>query len=432
MKTPTRPGSSRRPSRRWHIPPPLIHGAESLEGGAILKEWNGELSVVLWQAFRDVMLWTNSDSRHRSELFAQSEGQPDETFQGLRGVADEPVESAIETLRGLSREPTHVREDRIARASRRISEWAVEKGRMQTALAFAQNAALAARNDPAAAFWVATIAVRLNDSARAEVWFRRAIGLARRSRNWRMYSRAFSGLGNLYMRRGNFPSARTLHIRALRGARRGGMRREQATALHDLFGVAVETGNAAEAERLAAQALKAYGTRSGRVHVLAHDLAYFWMERGQFRRAFSVFSAVLPLVDKPIERLFVLADICRAAGGMGATETVRDAAEEVSALIATADLQQGAARALLEVARGFVSLDDPERAEAAARRAIFFAERFREGKIRFAAEALIDSLAQPAPEAQTVPGDAPATEDSSDRLAEDFVRTLETIAGTTR
>src|SRR5690606_947287 len=120
---------------------------------------------------------------------------------------------------------------------------------------------------------VATVAGRLNDHARAEGWFRRAVGLARQSRDWRMYSRSFSGLGNLYTRRGNLPAARRLHTRALRGARRGGMRREQAAALHDLFIVSAETGNIWEAERLARQALEAFGTRNRRIHALAHDVA---------------------------------------------------------------------------------------------------------------------------------------------------------------
>src|SRR5690606_12400347 len=162
----------------------------------------------------------------------------------------------------------HAREDQVARACRQISEWADDEGRLATAFAFAQDAALASRDSAAAAFWVATVAVRLNDHARAEVWFRRAIGLARQSRDWRMYSRSFGGLGNLYIRRGNLPGARRLHTRALRGAKRGGMRREQAATLHDLFGVAVELGSIPEAERIARQALEAYGTRNRRVHVL--------------------------------------------------------------------------------------------------------------------------------------------------------------------
>jgi len=46
MKKRRRSSPSRRPSaRRWHIPPPLIHGPETLEGGGIPSEWGNELGV---------------------------------------------------------------------------------------------------------------------------------------------------------------------------------------------------------------------------------------------------------------------------------------------------------------------------------------------------------------------------------------------------
>ncbi|MQA89291.1 MAG: tetratricopeptide repeat protein [Gemmatimonas sp.] len=423
---------SRVPSRRWHVPPPLIHGPETLEGGEILQEWGSGLGVILWQAFRDSVLWATSAPESRAETFvtvgrSETRGSPE--------VATEPdprLEAGLRILQRIVTKPDSIREAQVARACRQLSEWADDKGRLETALAFAQSAALAVAQDAAAAFWVATIAVRLNDHARAEVWFRRAIGLARQSRDWRMYSRSFGGLGNLYIRRGNLPAARRLHTRALRGARRGGMRREQATALHDLFAVAVETGSADEAERFARQALEAYGIRNRRVHVLAHDVAYFWMERGHFARALPIFQAVLPLMQRPIERLFVAADIARAAGGVGDHATAEASAAEVWSAAVEPEIEPGAARALLEVARGYVSLDQTERARSAAERALALASKHRESRVRFAAEALIDSLGTrpettieeevPSPLAQPNP-------DSGDQLAADLVRTLEVIAG---
>ena len=247
----------------------------------------------------------------------------------------------------------------------------------EEALRALEDAALAARGSAAAAFWVATLAGRMNDHARAEGWFRRAVGLARQNQDWRLYSQAFSGLGNLYIRRGNLPAARRLHTRALRGARRGGMRREQASALHDLFVVAVELGNATEAEKLARQALEKCGTRDDRVHALAHDVAYFWMEQGNFGRALSVFQAVLPLIDKPIERVFVLANIVRAAGGVGDMGGARSAAGKVEQLLTDPVLKPATARALIEVGRGFFSLEDYAAAEGAARRAMISATEER-------------------------------------------------------
>lgn len=433
MKARRRYASKRRSSaRRWHIPPPLIHGSDTLEGGGILQDWGNELGVLLWQSSRDALLWATTEPSSRGGSFS-ARTAPDPFTPLIDSQTETRVRAALRVLRQIAREPESVREEQVARACRQISEWAESEGRLETALAFAQNAALAAASDPSAAFWVATVAVRLNDHARAEVWFRRAIGLARRARDWRMYSRAFGGLGNLYMRRGNLPSARRLHTRALRGARRGGMRREQAAALHDLFAVAVETGQPPEAERLARLALEAYGTRSARVHVLAHDVAYFWMDHGHDDRALAVFQAVLPLIEKPVERLFVIADIARAAAGTGDRDLAFDSAAEVHRLIREPELEQGAARALLEVARGYHQLDEHERAEEAARQAIAFATRFRESKVRFAAEALLESLLGIAAQVQApAPVAAPPSENGSgDQLAAQFVKTLEMMTGAT-
>ena len=423
----------RAPSRRWHIPPPLIHGPETLEGGGILHEWGSELGVLLWQTSRDVLLWATTEPASRAETFASRSGALlDHQIKALVSEdADPRLRAGLQQLHQMVAQPGTVKEEQVARACRQLSEWADDVGKLGTALAFAQDCALASRRDAGAAFWVATVAVRLNDHARAEVWFRRAVGLARQSRDWRMYSRAFGGLGNLYVRRGNLPAARRLHTRALRGARRGGMRREQAAALHDLFGVAVETGANAEAERLARVALDTYGMRNRRVHVLAHDVAYFWMEQGHFARALPVFQAVLPLVHRPLERLFVLADLVRAAGGVGDVSTAEAAADEVWQYALDPELAQGAARALLEVAHGFMSLGDITRAGEAAGLALATAIENRESKVRFAAEAVIESLRKSLDDTEVVPvPQAPEVDSSSgDALAADFVRTLEAIAG---
>ncbi len=428
MKKRRRSAPRRRASqRRWHIPPPLIHGPETLEGGGILNEWNSELGVVLWQAYRDAMLWATSDPDRRAEMFATSSS----VASRYEGVAtdDAGLRTSLRFFAQLTSSPGDVRDEQVSRACRQVSEWAEERGHLGTALAFAQNAALAARHDPSAAFWVATLAVRMNDHARAEVWFRRAIGLARQARDWRMYSHAFSGLGNLYRRRGNLPAARRLHTRALRGARRGGMRREQAGALHDLFAVAVETSSAPDAEKYARLALEAYGSRNRRVHVLAHDVAYFWMEQGYFARASSVFQAVLPLIERPVERLYVLADLARAAAGMGDAVTAESAAEDAWKLAEMPEVEMGAAPALLELARAYLSLGKLEEARTAGSLSIQSATKYRESKVRFMAEAVLDAINSASVEV-AAPVEVPSREPSyGDELAADFVRTLEVMTG---
>lgn len=416
---------TRKTSRRWHIPPPLVHGPEALEGGSVLEEVQSELGALLWQALRDVMLWADTAPEERADLFPpEASARREASFTSL-AETDEVV-GALRALGAVLGGAAPADAAAVARACEEISRWAERRDSLQTALAFAQNAALADPANPDSAFNVARLAVRIADHARAEVWFRRAIGLARQAHDWRRYSRAFSGLGNLYLMRGNLPGAQRFHLRALRGARRGGVRAEQAAALHDLFGVAIETGRVAEAERYAREATLAYGSRNPRLAALAHDVAYSWMQQGHFARALAVFQAVLPLIDQPMERLFVEADLMRAAAGAGDAELARRMATNVWEKAARPDHAQGAARALLELGLGALQLQDLDLAESAARRVVVVAGERMEGKTRLAGESLLDAVRRARAASRSTPQEVAveSPSESADALAEELIRTL--------
>jgi tetratricopeptide (TPR) repeat protein len=196
-----------------------------------------------------------------------------------------------------------------------VALWAETQRMPRTALAFQQNASLAAPKDASSALEVARLAMQESDYARAEVWLRRAIGLAREARDWRLYSRAFAHLGDLHRARGSVPGAHRFYIRSLRGARRGGMRREQAVALHRLFSLAREAGRADEAERYARLAFDGYGGRGPdpRVADLAREVGQLWLEQGRFAEARLALEAALPFVRDPAERIRVQDELARAA-----------------------------------------------------------------------------------------------------------------------
>lgn len=406
-RAPVRP---RKSDRRWHIPPPLVHGPEPLEGGAVLEENRDAAGVVLWQALRDVLLWVETPAEQRGEIFAAEAGA--RWRRTVDGVGLEPELAApLRALSELVDSPAAVTGESVAGACREIAQWAQARNSTATALAFLQNAALATPADAMPALAVARLAAGMADYARAEVWYRRAVGLARQARDWRTYSQAFSGLGELHRSRGALPSAHRFHIRALRGARRGGLRVEQAVALHDLFNLSVEAGRTEEAERYARHAFEAYGARNQRVALLARDVAYFWMQRGHFRRALAVLQAVLPLIDWPLERLFGDADLMRAAAGAGDSALARQMVDTVLARSDRPEYAASAGRALLEIGRGALQLQDPELAELAAERALRLATERREGRTRLTAESLLEA--------------APTQSDQgADGLAEELIRTL--------
>src|SRR3954452_16738832 len=62
----------RKPRRRWrwHVPPALVHGNESLEGSELLDEFSGAAGLALWQSMRDATLWAGArEPGERAGLF---------------------------------------------------------------------------------------------------------------------------------------------------------------------------------------------------------------------------------------------------------------------------------------------------------------------------------------------------------------------------
>lgn len=398
----TRPAAPvRKTNRRWRVPPPLTHGPEPLEGGTILEELPTPLGALLWETARDVRLWTAAPEAERGELFsAEAAGKRARALE----VVDAPkaLRSGLEALSTVLSAPADADLGSLAAACRAVAEWAEESGLLGIALAYTQSLALLRESDPRVAYEVGVLARRRAEHARAETWFRRAVMLARQVGDWTSYSLAFVGLGNLYLQRGNYPIARKLHTRARRAAHRHSLHAIEGMALHDLFVMAGASGDMEGAEELATAALAAYGPGHPRLPVLAHDVAYHWLERGYFGPALAVFRAVLPHIERPAERIGVLADMARAAAATGASQIFDDAVREVLSLAERPDTSETAAQAMLDISHGAATLKDWPRAEATARRAIEIATQRNEARTRLAAESVLESVqrgrgVQPAP-----------------------------------
>jgi tetratricopeptide (TPR) repeat protein len=417
--------ATRKPRRRWrwHVPPALLQGPESLEGSEILDETSGALGLLLWQSMRDVTLWAGvPDPEERAGLFAAG-AEERRTGEIASAGVDAAIEPALRRIAAMAGNPAGAKEDEVMQACREVSLWADGKGMLATALQFAQAAAVAAPANAAAGFRVGQLARRRADYARAETWFRRTIGLGRQAKDWGSYAEAFLGLGNLYVQRGNFPAARKLHIRGLRAARRHGMRDIQGRALHDLFGIAVETGQTTEAQDLARAAFRAYGPAHRRLQALANDLAYFWVTRGLFAPALAVFQAIAPHMGTLNDRMVAQANLARAAGGAGDRTAFEQAWEEAWSLAHEPETQAGAASALLDLGHGAMSLQEWTRAERAAEAARQIATQREQAKILLTAESVLDAARARKGLAQTAAALADS-EESADTLAADLVRSL--------
>lgn len=424
MKTTRSKTAAPRLPRRWRTPPPLTRGSESLEGMEILREVGGEVGVLLWQAYRNVMFWASTEQGERGRLFSPEAGRKRAAELAEARIPDE-LAGPLSAFGEMLSAPDSTGGEAMAQACTGIARWADDEGHINTALSFTQAAAVASQRNARLSLAVGQLARRRGELPRAETWFRHTVMVARQVGDWESYSRAYIALGNMLIRRGNFPGAHRMHIKALRAARRKGLQQIQGMALHDLFAIAVETGRKEQAEEYARQAFRAYGARHPLIPVLAHDVAYFWAEQGHFGRALEVFQALEPYMTSPRDRLGLTASLARASAGAGNRETFRRAWTQVVRLNKDPELQGVVPGCMLDLALGAASLGEWDRAESAAEEAYELATKSGQAKIRFRAESLMDSirngrLAEARQEAARVA--APSVK--GDTLAHEFVRTL--------
>lgn len=368
-KAPTRARVSRRnASRRWCVPPALLHEPdELLEGAGVLDELPTQVGLVLWQSLRDVTLWAGVEPEERADLF-----EPDAARIRLGALLASGVEPALEvsltTLAALVGSPQTANAEIVSLVCIQVSRWAEERGAFAAAMGFAQAAAQVVPLDASPALAAGTLALRWRRSARAETWLRRAVGLARRGRQWEEYAQAYVELGGLYLRRGQAALAHRFFVQGLRAARRHGLIAVRGAALHGLLNLAVEAGSLDDAERYARGAMRAYGRGHPRLPELVHDVAYLWVRRESFARAIPMLEKLLPTRVEPVERALTLAILARAYAGAENTPLYQERWMDAWSVINRRPEEAGKqARALLELARASALLRDWSHVEQAVR-----------------------------------------------------------------
>jgi tetratricopeptide (TPR) repeat protein len=420
------PVSKRRYPRPWIVPPGLLLQNEPFEGFNVLDETRNELGLLLWQSLRDVDLWAAARPESRGGLFSpESLRHRTERIQSELDRAH-PARPLLESIARLLAAPERVSPLEMAEVCEEVSRWASDEGMPRTALAFAQRAAMALPEEAGPAYLVGLVARRAADYRRAETWFRRALALGRRNRDWRYFALAHLGLANLHMQRGDAPRARVRLLRALRASRRYGLWSVRSVVLHDLFCITATSEHAEHAEMYARAAFRSYGRRHPRLPILAHDVARFWMSRGHHARAFATFSAVIPHLTRLPDRLLAWANVAQAAGGAGDEQAFNEAWSTVWRMIDNGNDMERAAEALINVASGAQALGQWVRQEMAASYALTVARRRSEAQQRMRAEELLESarragMGRRAPE---VTEPAPEFSPRSGELAEALVSAL--------
>jgi tetratricopeptide (TPR) repeat protein len=371
------------------LPPPIMHGGEAIDSDVILSESSGDLGVLLWKTVRSVRLWGELPEGDRSQAFVEAAHAARTKRIETAGI---PYEIRPALLKAAAVLQPRARAAAVGAACRELSDWANERGWAGTAIEFMQAAAVVLPANAEVAREVGRLAKRNAEFTRAETWYRQAISRARKGRLWYDFSRAYIGMGTVFMHRGNFPQAKKSMIRGLRAAKRFSIRSLAAASYHELAVIAIRTDRFDEATRYARSALQTYRARHPRLPALAHDYGVYLMKAGYFDAALRMFVASPAEFGNPLDQLARSAAIARAAGALGDDDAFETARASADQLLGDGGTRQGASAALLSLARGAASLGQVELASGYGSAAQMAAAERNEFAILHETEAFLDSL----------------------------------------
>lgn len=359
------PGESARrgPRRLWTLALAPKLPAETFDGLPILEEVRGTAAGLLFQCFRDALLWATAEPITRTELFRPESNR----FSSYDVALDPRIAAAVEVLTrivdGKSVEALH-----ITKACLTVAEWAAASGYAATEYHFCVLGAYAAPDDADAAFAAGRAARRTGRVEDARSWFRRSISLARRSGDDAAYASAYLGWGILEERQGRQSVAERKFIRAWRAAKRGGLPELAGATRHNMIALALTARNFEAGNRHIIAAYKLYGPKNPLLYRLANDAAGFWSTLGLFGISLPLYEAALPFVTRADERMTIYANISRVAAALGERDTYLEAWDKAL------DLDREAGEKLPEVycelARGAYALGYHPRAKDLASRAV--------------------------------------------------------------
>lgn len=356
-----------------------------LLGAGIVRELPAEIALSAWDVFRVVVLWADEGRGSTSRLFGP--GGLDAALAELMGDAplargeDPRVPLAailVELIQPAPDEPL------IARACLCMAEWALQRQYMVTGLAFAEAAAYAM---PCAryAFLAAKLHRQNGQPLDADRLLAVAEKLARGEKDWETSIRVRLARGNVELLHGRYEQARALMVKALATCQRHRITGPTlAEAHHDLLVAETSLKDYPAAAQHADAAVGAYGAGHPRLPHLAHDLAWLWMEQGDYQNALTVLQSLLArhFHYDPVLRLMTYASAVRAAAGAGDTAVYTRLAGELDTALAKA--KQASIRhgpALVDAAWGAAIAGDRARLDRWAGLAARYAAQMQQQEV---------------------------------------------------
>jgi tetratricopeptide (TPR) repeat protein len=360
-----------RPRRRtWRVPPALLRNPgdhQSLDGEGILREYPDGFGLLLWQCYRDVLLWAGTPPELRAGLLRRADSE--QRRELLESAALDP--ETLRAVRTLQRAVRRSSDDgSMASAALSVAAAAERAGAAATALGYAQVAAAAVPTEAGPALVVGQLAARLGHSTVAEPWLRRAIALARGSGEWDCYGGALIAVGQLMEEAGRLRGAHLEFRTALRQARRRGLYETRREALAGLLRIALREEDQSEAERYGRSIPRLYGRNHPQRGKVLMDVAEMELRRGRYAQAAALLHEALRSRIGTDERVRALTILVRAAGGAGDSDLLGATWQRGLGLIDSYGSTPAAARLLLALARASADVMEDARADGAARQAL--------------------------------------------------------------
>lgn len=349
-------------SGQWSVAAPPNWPLDDL---AILREVDGEVGRELLLALYNARLYEETPVDLRTELF-QVTGSLAPDIPGPAEIRD-----SLHLFFRLPREPLSISERQLSRACRVVAEWAEDRSYSVTAVAFAELAARLVADNPELCNRAGRACRRAGERERAELWYERGFGLARRRGDVLQYVKGHLGYGSIFRDHGEYARALKWVKRASIAARKGGHREAGAEAMHDAFTLAYLEEDLPRAASLIRRAARIYPVHARRVPYFAADMALLLSRRGLYGMALELLRIVQGHLTAPVDCLQVWGLVAFASGGAGDREAFATALENIREMAklyresSAASLAYAAAGAHLlrdwQLAEGLIA-EAPERA----------------------------------------------------------------------
>lgn len=283
----------------------------------ILEEVPPAVGGVLWQDLRHVRDWVESPTERRGVLFNPEPPQPVRAKRrDARAWAPE-LAGALDAFEHMRSAATNVEVARLGAACAVVAEWAHARGYCQTAIEWAEVAAVVDLENPGYQNLAGRLTRNANEYDRAEVWFKRGLGYAREQNARIELIRAHLGYGRLCVEQGRLKCA-TKHLnRGSRLAWKYGPPSLAAEAQHDLCLFLISLGRLSDAEDRARRALRWYPRDHPRLPLFAADVALLFVFQRHYLTAARVLKPVVKLVEQPDARAAIYGLFARALAGAG-------------------------------------------------------------------------------------------------------------------